>query len=165
MKIETKQFGSIEIDGGKVYTMPGGIPGFLGMKRFVIIEREEIWPFQCYQCLDAPDLSFFIMNPYLFKADYKVDMRQAVKEAGWDGDDPEDIKLHVIVNTSAGVPEKITANLIGPLVINTRRFEALQLVLHNSTYSHQHCIFDSPVQEISPTTESSTGRQDTTASA
>jgi flagellar assembly factor FliW len=147
VKIETKQFGTIDIDGGKVYTMPDGMPGFLSMKRFIIIERENIWPFQCYQCLDDPGLSFFIMNPYLFKADYEVDMKQAATEAGWDGDDPEDIKLYVIVNTSAGVPEKITANLIGPLVINTRRFEAVQLVLHNSPYSHQYLIFNAQTRQ------------------
>jgi flagellar assembly factor FliW len=74
-------------------------------------------------------------------------MKQAATEAGWDDDDPEDIKLYVIVNTSAGVPEKITANLIGPLVINTRRFEAVQLVLHNSPYSHQYLIFNAQTRQ------------------
>lgn len=147
MKIETKQFGTIEIDDEKVYTMPNGMPGFQRMRRFAYIEQEEIWPFQCFQCLDDPTLSFFIMNPYLFKADYKVDIGLAIKAAGWDGDDPEDIKICVIVNTSAGIPEKITANLIGPLVINTRRFEVVQFVLHNSPYSHQHHIFDASTNE------------------
>jgi flagellar assembly factor FliW len=155
VKIETKQFGNIEIDEGKVYTMPDGMPGFLGMKRFVIIDREETWPFHCYQCLDDPGLSFFIMNPYLFKADYKVDMRQAAIESGWEGDDTEDIKLYVIVNTSAGSPEKITANLIGPLVINARRFEAVQLIIHNSPYSHQYRIFETTGNKPKP------DRQDT----
>jgi flagellar assembly factor FliW len=143
VKIETKQFGRVEIDDDKVFTMPDGMPGFLGMKRFVIIDREETWPFQCYQCLDDAGLCFYIMNPYLFKADYDIDMTQIVREAGWKGDNLEDIKLYVIVNTSSGIPEKITANLIGPLLINTRRFEATQLVLANSPYSHQHLIFAS----------------------
>jgi flagellar assembly factor FliW len=144
MKIETKQFGSMDIEEGRVITMPGGMPGFHNMKRFVIIEREETWPFQCYQCMDEPELSFFIMNPALFMADYKLDMKQAILEAGWEGDSPEDLALYVIVNTSAGVPEKITANLQGPLVVNTRRREADQLVLHNSPYSHRHRIFSKP---------------------
>lgn len=141
MKIETKQFGLTEIEDGRIITMPGGMPGFHDFKRFVIIEREEIWPFSCYQCVDDAELCFYIMNPALFMADYKLDMKEALREAGWEGDNPEDVKLYVIVNTSAGVPEKITANLIGPLAINTRRCEADQLVLHNSPYSHQHLIF------------------------
>jgi flagellar assembly factor FliW len=141
MEIETRQFGPMEIEDGQIVTMPGGMPGFQTMKRFVIIEREEIWPFGCFQSLDDPGLSFYIMNPALFMPDYRLDMQQAVREAGWEGDSPEDVKLFVIVNTSAGVPEKITANLIGPLVVNTRRHEANQLVLHDSTYSHKHLIF------------------------
>ena len=158
MKIETKQFGSLEIDEGKIYTMPDGMPGFLRMKRFVIIERKEIWPFHCYQCVDDPGLSFFIVDPYLFKSDYVVDMTQAVRVAGWMDDDPKDVKLYVIVNTSAGIPEKITANLIGPLVVNTRRYEAVQLVMHNSPYSHQYLIF-SPPASSPPTKSVSSSRQ------
>jgi len=130
----------MEIEDGQIVTMQGGMPGFRNMKRFVIIEREEIWPFSCYQCLDDPLLSFYIMSPSMITADYKVNIRQGLREAGWEGDSPEDVKLYVIVNTSAGVPEKITANLIGPLLVNTRRLEAEQLVLHNSSYSHQHPI-------------------------
>ena len=141
MKIETKQFGSIEIDDDRVYTMPDGMPGFSGMKRFVIIERAEIWPFYCYQSLDDPQLVFYIMDPYLFKPDYAVDIKQVAKEADWEGDLVSDIKLYVIVNTAAGIPEQITANLIGPLAIHTKRFKAIQLVLHNSAYSHRHRIF------------------------
>ena len=144
MEIETRQFGLIQIDEGHIYTMPAGMPGFQGMKRFVIIEKEETWPFHCFQCLDDPDLSFFIMNPYLFMADYNVNLKQAALEAGWQDDSEEEIKTYVIVNTTAGVPEKITANLIGPLLINTKRFGAVQLVLHNSPYSHQHLIFGEP---------------------
>ncbi len=141
MKIETKQFGAIDIDEQRIYTMPDGMPGFPGMKRFVVIEKEETWPFLCYQCVEDAALSFYIMNPYLFKPDYKINMHQALRESGWTGDAEADVKLYVIVNTSAGDPEKITANLIGPLVINTHRFEAVQLVMHNSPYSHQHRIF------------------------
>lgn len=121
--------------------MPAGMPGFLGQKRFVIIEREEVWPFFVYQCLDDENLSFFIMDPFLFKADYVVNLDQAIKEMGWAAEDRDRIKIYAIVNTSSGIPEKITANLLGPLVVNTRTNEAVQLVLHNSPYSHQHSIF------------------------
>lgn len=159
MEIETRQFGSIEIEDDQIVTMPGGMPGFRNMKHFVIIEREEIWPFNCYQCLDDPILSFYIMSPSLFMADYKVDIQQGIREAGWEGDSPDDIKLYVIVNTSAGIPEKITANLIGPLLVNFRRHEAAQLVLHNSTYSHQHPIFSQPGSPSSGGTKKPTDGQ------
>jgi flagellar assembly factor FliW len=150
MKIETKQFGLMDIEDSRIITMPGGMPGFHDLKRFVIIEREEIWPFICYQCADDAELCFYIMSPKLFLADYKVDIKEVLREAGWEGDDPKDVELYVIVNTSAGVPDKITANLIGPLVVNTRRCEADQLVLHNSPYSHRHFIFSQSPSNASP---------------
>lgn len=141
LKINTEQFGAIEIDEDKIICMPAGMPGFLGQKRFVTIEREETWPFVVYQCVDDTELSFFIMNPYLFKADYEVNLDQAARDMKWAAEDHEHMKVYTIVNTTAGVPEKITANLLGPLIINVRKQEAHQLVMHNSPYSHKHPIF------------------------
>lgn len=141
MNRKTDQFKSAEVREDKIISMPSGMPGFLECKRFVIIEREEMWPFYIFQCMDDKDLSFFIMNPFLFKPDYEVNLDQAIKEMKWLTDDHKDIKIHVIVNTTAGIPEKITANLLGPLLINIRNNEAVQLVLHNSPYSHKHPIF------------------------
>ena len=152
LEIETKQFGRMDIESDRIYTMPGGMPGFAGMKRFVIIERDEIWPFYCFQCLDDADLCFYIMNPHLFKKDYRINLNQAMKEIGW-GEEDEEIKIYVIVNTSAGVPEKITANLLGPLLINVNRFEAFQFVLHDSRYSHQTPVFEpSPRGDVATAT-------------
>lgn len=141
MDIKTEQFKAAKVNEDKIISMPSGMPGFLDCKRFIIIEREETWPFYVFQCIDDKDLSFFIMNPFLFKPDYEVSLDQAIKEMGWPVEDHDRIKIYAIVNTTAGVPEKITANLLGPLIINTRNSEAVQLVLHNSPYSHKHLIF------------------------
>jgi len=141
VEIKTEQFKAAEIKENKIISMPGGMPGFLECKRFVIIEREETWPFYVFQCIDDKDLSFFIMNPFLFKPDYEVNRDQVIKEMAWSTDDHDQIKIYAIINTTAGIPEKITANLLGPLIINTRTNEAVQLVLHNSPYSHKHPIF------------------------
>jgi flagellar assembly factor FliW len=139
--IKTEQFKAAEIKEDKIIFMPGGMPGFLECKRFVIIEREETWPFFFFQCIYDKDLSFFIMNPFLFKPDYEVNRDQVIKEMAWSADDHDQIKIYAIVNATAGIPEKITANLLGPLVINICANEAVQLVLHNSPYSHKHPIF------------------------
>ncbi len=140
MKIDTKQFGTIDIKEDEIYTMSAGMSGFPGRKRFAIIKREEIWPFYCFQCIDDAELCFYIMNPHLFNADYQVNLTHAAKEIGW-GDSVEEIKIYVIVNTSSGVTEKITANLLGPLLIHVKRFEAAQFVLHDGKYSHRTPIF------------------------
>ena len=140
MKIETSQFGTIQIPEEKIITMPAGMPGFPGRRRFIILEREETRPFCWYQCVDDPGLALVIMNPYLFKPDYSVDLKPALKEMSWEDDGEDSLKLYVVVNASEGVPEKITANLIGPLVINSRRHEAVQMVIHDCPYSHRYPI-------------------------
>ena len=81
-----------------------------------------------------------IMDPYLFKPDYSVDLNPALKEMSWEGDGRDSLKLYVVVNASEGVPEKTTANLIGPLVINTQKCEAVQIVIYDSPYSHRYPI-------------------------
>jgi flagellar assembly factor FliW len=143
LKLETRDFGQVEIDETRVITMPAGMPGFPGMARFVILEREETQPFLWYQCVDDPDLAFVILNPKLFQPGYSVDLGAALRDMSWGGDKEEDLAVYVIVNASEGVPEKITANLIGPIVINTVKKEAAQLVVTGSLYSHKQPVFQS----------------------
>ena len=143
MKLETRDFGLLEIDEQKMITMPSGMPGFPGMQRFVILDREESRPFLWYQCVDDPGLAFVIINPYLFKPDYSLELAPAIKDMSWEESQEKELVVYAIVNASEGVPEKITANLIGPLVINTKKNEAVQMVISGSSYSHKHPIFPS----------------------
>lgn len=140
MNIISRQFGPIDIEENTIFNMPFGMPGFEGLKRYAVIEREEIWPFSCFQSLDEPELNFYIMDPALFEPDYEIDLSHAAKEIGW-GNGIGDIKIYAIINTSDGVPEKITANLLGPLLIHTKRFEAFQFVRHDGKYSHKTPVF------------------------
>ena len=118
------------------------MPDFSGRNCFIILDCEESRPFYWYQCVDDPDLSFVIINPYLFKPDYSVDLKpRSLKEMSWEADGEESLELYVVVNAFNGAPDKITANLIGPLLINTRRWEAVQMVIHNNSYSHKYPIF------------------------
>ena len=141
MELKTRQFGPIQVEEEKVINMPSGMPGFPDCKRFVILEREETKPFYWYQCVDDPGLSFVIMNPFLFKADYSVDLTSALRDMSWGNDQEIDLRVYVIINASEGVPEKITANLIGPLVINAKEKEGVQMVVTGSPYSYRHPIF------------------------
>lgn len=141
MIIENTRFGTIEVEANKIITMPAGMPGFPGRQRFVILEREETRPFYWYQSVDTPDLAFVILNPYLFEPDYAVDLKPVLREMAWQSDGQDCLKLYVVVNAANGTPEKITANLMGPILINTKRYEAVQMVLPNSPYSHKHPIF------------------------
>ncbi|MFH2093684.1 MAG: flagellar assembly protein FliW [Pseudomonadota bacterium] len=137
MKINTRQFGEIEIDEEKIINIPLGIPGFRENKRYVLLQREETVPFLLFQCMDDPNLSFVILDPVQFFSEYTIERKDIEKMVSWDLE-TEEVSCFVIVTIPNGTPEKMTANFMAPLIINNNRKEGLQLILQNSTYSHQH---------------------------
>ncbi len=141
LELETTQFGKIEIDEDKIITMHTDMPGFPGKKRFIILEQESTKPFCWFQSIDEHSLALTLINPYLFKPDYAVNFKSILKEMNWQEDGKENLSMYVVVNAANKTPEKITANLIAPLLINTQKYQAVQLVLYDSAYSHKHFIF------------------------
>ena len=143
MILENTRFGALEIEDDKIIRMTRILPGFPGQQRFVILNRKESRPFLWYQSLDDPALAFVIINPFYFKKDYSVDIGQVISEMSWEDTDQEDLAVFVIVNASAdNTPDKMTANLMAPLLVNMKRFEAFQLIIPDSPYSHKHPIFE-----------------------
>ncbi len=143
MKINTRKFGEIKIDEKKILTMPEGLPGFSGFECFILIEDPETAPFCLFQSTQEPNLALIIMNPFLFKPDYKIDLEGFIVARSWQDVLIEDLLVYVVVNIIQGNSEKkITANLIGPLIINSKNNEAIQLAVSNSSYSHQHNILE-----------------------
>lgn len=142
MKIETLKLGIIEIDESKMIHMPSGMLGFTDMTRFVIIEKKEIKPFCLLQSVDDPHLAFFIADPCVFIPDYRIEEKEITAKAPWEKMNDE-LSLFVIVNIPVGNPDKMTANLMGPLIINNRTKEGFQLILYKSSYSYQHPVFRS----------------------
>jgi len=143
LKIHTRKFGEIDVDEKKFLFMPEGLPGFPGFDRFVLLEEPKSAPFCWFQSLQEPNLSLVMMNPFLFKPDYEIDLKELMDYPGWKGVDAEDLITYVVINISEGnEARKITANLIGPIVINLKKNEAIQVVISNSSYSHQHNILE-----------------------
>ncbi|MFH2065771.1 MAG: flagellar assembly protein FliW [Pseudomonadota bacterium] len=144
MKFHTRKFGEIDIADEKIINMPLGLPGFLGRTRFVLLERMETRPFCWFQSVDDPNLALVIMNPFLFHAEYSVDIEPALKEMAWKGDPLDKMAVYVVLTFHDDGLYRITANLIGPIIINTTKCEAVQMVLHESPYSHRHPVMEHP---------------------
>lgn len=141
MKLRTKHFGEIEISGDEVIAFPRGLIAFEDKKSFVLINNEdEKLPFSWLQSVDDPGLCFVVMNPFVFKKDYEFDIPQdAVSEL--------EIKAagDVCVLSVLVVPEDIsqmTANLLAPLVINTRNRKGKQVILDDKRYTTRHLVLE-----------------------
>ena len=138
LKVDTTRFGPITVDEQKIITMPSGMLGFPDEKRYAIVQHKENSPFFWYQSVDDPALAFVITSPFFFVPDYSVSLDDAINQMSWDDEKIEEkIQLYVVVNIPNGSPNKMTANLIGPILINTDTFQALQMVVTDSPYSHR----------------------------
>ncbi|MFO7752545.1 MAG: flagellar assembly protein FliW [Desulfobacteraceae bacterium] len=142
MKINTRKYGELTIDEDRILHMPKGLPGFPGLDRFALLEDPKTAPFCWFQSVEEPDISLVVMNPFLFKPDYRIEQLDGLmSEMGWNDVKTEQLVIYVVVNISgSGESRKITANLIGPLVINPNTKEAVQVVMSDSDYSHQHNV-------------------------
>jgi flagellar assembly factor FliW len=137
-KIHTTRFGTITIEEDKVISMPFGMLGFPDKKRFVIFQHREDSPFFWFQSVDDPALAFVITNPFNFKSDYEIDVGNTVEEMSWNKEEADNnLELYVVVNIPKGAPDQATANLIGPILVNNKTRQAVQMVIANSTYSYK----------------------------
>lgn len=140
MKLNTKNFGELDIDEKKIIAFPEGLPGFEEEKEFVIINNEdEENPFCWLQSVKNPDLAFVIVDPFFVFSDYSVDLSETVQEK-LKIKDEKDVAVYSIVV----VPEdlkKMTANLLGPIVINVRERLGKQVILDDPRYTTKHYIF------------------------
>jgi flagellar assembly factor FliW len=116
--------------------------GFPQSRRFVLFPHKEGSPFYWFQSVDDPTLAFVLTNPFLFLSDYSVELHETIRRMSWE--EPENgasLELYVVVTIPQGSPEKMTANLLGPVLINNRARQAVQMVLSESPYPHQFLLF------------------------
>ncbi len=140
MNIQTTRFGEIEINDGEVYTFPEGMLGFGAFKKYFTLGNPSGGPFEWLQSLEAPNLAFVVCDPLLFMPDYQV----KVKKEDIESIKVEDIAaaiVRVVLVVPKRAPERMTANLQGPIVFNTRDMLAKQLVLSGDTYGTRHRVF------------------------
>jgi len=136
--IRKTRLGDIEVDDEKIITFPYGLLGFEDMRRYVLLSPNPTVPFRWLQSIENPGLAFVVVNPLVFhpRYDMKIPTAQlSVIECG----SPEEIAVLVIV-TIPEDPAEMTANLAGPLVINTKKRLGVQVVLGDETYSTEHSI-------------------------
>jgi len=136
MKVETTRFGQIEVADDAVVVFPEGIIGFEASTRYAIVGREPGKPVWWLQSLDKPEVAFILTNPVGVEPQYRPRLSSSDLDALGLASLAE-AELHVMLVVSTA-PKQITANLLGPLVINPRRRLGKQVVLHASSYSPAH---------------------------
>lgn len=146
MVFNTTRFGKVELPDDKIIVFNGGLLGFEQEKRFGLLPfaEEENCPLEWMQSAQTPDLAFIVTDPNIFVPDYSVDLLDMERsEIDLSGD--KTFILKVIVT----VPEiyiNMTANLVGPLVINPSKMIGNQLILTTPQYATRHYLFPEDIR-------------------
>ena len=140
MKIETTRFGTLEVDDDVIIHMTKPVLGFEEYRTYVLVETRDFEPFKWFQSVENPDLAFVVVNPLMFFPDYMIEVNpKEIEELNVD--DVADIVTYAIVTIPADYA-RMTANLQGPVLINTRTRLAKQLVMVNSRHGIRRRLFD-----------------------
>lgn len=141
MKLKSTRLGELDIDEKQVIDFPGGIPGFEDERRFAIIPLGDEAVFFYMHSLADPDICLMLAVPFVFFPDYEVELpEEELETLGVEGEDGDHLAVFVVLT----VPEdfkKTTANLLGPVVINTATRTGIQFVPAASRYTVRHPIF------------------------
>jgi len=133
MVINTTRFGDIKIDENTIIDFPSGILGFPKYAKYVLLDMDENSPLKWMQSTEEPSLAFVVTNPNLFMPDYSIDAtRKDLSDI--QVENAEDVIILVLV-TIPKDPSLVTANLKGPVLVNTKNNKGKQLIIDNPEYS------------------------------
>jgi flagellar assembly factor FliW len=108
---------------------PDGLIGCPDWKRFVLlVEEDELLPVAILRSLDFPEIELLVTNPRLVDTEYLVPTQAGLPEAV------------VYCTLTVGDDGWITANLLGPLVIDPQTRQGRQVVLADSGYSARYPV-------------------------
>ncbi len=116
-----------------VLTMVGPMLGFPEHERFGLARLDENGAVCDLRSLDDPELRFVVVPPALFFPDYAPEITDATAEQ-LRARTADDLVALVVV-TLGEEPDKATANLLAPVVLNPAQRLAAQVVLDDSTLS------------------------------
>ncbi len=139
LAVKTRNFGSLEVRSDQIIYLEPGLLGFSQYHRYVLIEHHQEAPFLWLQCLDKPDLAFVVIDPRFLLPGYQPGPMPLIMRT-LEAERPEDLKILVILTIPPGKPQDMTANLMGPVVINLKTRQGRQLIVEDPAYSHKHRV-------------------------
>lgn len=134
-----------------IITFPGGLVGCPSWQHFRLMKETDDGVIGLLQSLDETNVSFLVTDPDNVCSDYECELGDEDCEL-LQVSDTNDLRLLCTISIRNGDPMQVSANLLGPLVVNLKTGLAKQLVLEDSGYSCQHPI-DPPDESHGPIAE------------
>ncbi len=153
---------TIEVSEEQIFSFDPGIGGFESLRRYALIPEQDS-PVEWLQSLEDPDVAFALLEPFAFKPNYAFELSDADAEA-LGMREAQDALVRCVLTLHED-PEKITANLLAPLLFSRRSHMARQVILQNSEYELRfHLFSELPAHDTTDaTTDSASAATETAA--
>lgn len=137
--IRTSRFGQVEVEESRVFRFSEGLLGFGHLREYARLQGPASTPLEWLQSCEDPEVAFLIMNPLLFKDDYRVPVTgEELASLGLESPEAGEVRVILVVPPN---PALMTANLQGPLVFNPVTRRARQLVLASPEFPLRFRVF------------------------
>lgn len=146
MTYHSSRLGPFTLQDEEILKFPEGLYGFENETRFGLLpfDPNVECPLKWFQSLNNPELAFVVTDPLLYTPGYKV--RLSAEEKALIGASGKDTLCTLVIVTIPRDFTKMTANLVAPLVINTRTLIGRQFVLSNPEYDTAHYLLPEEVR-------------------
>lgn len=113
---------------------PKGLIGLENYREFILTELPDQTLFWLLQSLEDEHFGLVVTNPFWFMSDYDFELTESeVEQIGEKG------KLDIFVTVNiAAIPEDITANLMGPIILDKNAGIGLQVLVSDKKYTTQY---------------------------
>lgn len=151
MEINSARFGNVEINESSIITFPDKLPGFNDLSKFAIIKCEQTEPIQWLQSMEDMDISIPIINPFVIKSDYEIEVNDDELDLIKSRNEEEMIVLNIMV-----LPEDLTnmtVNLMAPLLINVNEMLGTQIMMDYKPLPIRYPAFDALMKYYQNQTE------------
>jgi flagellar assembly factor FliW len=125
---------------------PSGLVGFEEWKRFVLLAHPESGALRLLQSLDDARVTFIVADPRQITPDYRLSLSeadaralQADEHAAVAPEWPSGLDAYCILSVQED-PFSVTANLLGPLVVNWQAGLGRQVILSESDYDTRYQV-------------------------
>lgn len=143
MKAETRLFGSIDIEESKIIRFVNGLVGFPEMTDFALIhdaESEGEKGIQWLQSMQEGNFAMPVLNPLSVLEAYNPSIEDELL-APLGEMNPDDMVVLVTVTVPSDIT-KMTVNLKGPIIINSKNCKACQVIAEGENCEVKFPIYD-----------------------
>lgn len=137
LTLDSVLLGPLELRADTVIRFAAGVPGFVSLRDFVLVETQRddlVW----LQSVDDAGLTFLLADPFAVVPGFEVEIPTADLAALGVTGAPDALLVLVMTQLEGGMP--VSANLQSPIVIDRASRRGRQVVLPDSTWGMHHPI-------------------------